>query len=84
MLFEPIQCPGHYETPNAENIIPAESIFEDMPDTFANPDEEDFLSLSDSEFLDETFDISLLKNTETMLDMTQDEFEQFVKEQESP
>ena len=78
MLFEPIQCPGHYETPNAENIIPAESIFEDMPETFANPDEEDFLSLSDSEFLDETFDVSLLQNTENLLGMTQQDFEDLI------
>ena len=84
MLFETNNCPGHFVTPNAENIIPATSEFDEMPETFANPDAEDFLSLSDSEFLDEVFDISLLKNTETMLDMTQDEFEQFVKQQESP
>lgn len=84
MLFEPIQCPGHYETPNAENIIPAESIFEDMPETFANPDQEDFWSLSDSEFLDETFDVSLLQNTENLLDMTQQAFEDLIEEKESP
>ena len=78
MLFEPTQCQTYYETQPTENIHVG-SLFEDIPET-----EGDFLSLSDSEFLDDVFDISLLKNTETMLDMTQDGFEQFVKQQESP
>lgn len=83
MLFETINCPGHFTIPNSENIVPASHKFDDMPEIFANPDEE-FVSLSDSEFLDDTFDISLMENTENMLDMTEDDFNEFVRVEESP
>jgi len=85
MLFESIQSPGHCDTQNFENIVPVEYIFENTPETFASPEiEEDFWSLSDSEFLDETFDVSLLKNTENLLDMTQHDFEELIEEKERP
>lgn len=82
MLFEPIQLQSHHETTNAD-IIPME--FEDIQTTFASLETEgDFLSLSESEFLDETFDLTLLQNTENLLDMTQQDFEDLIEEKESP
>lgn len=83
MLFETIQCPGHYIIPEGENVIPANSPFDDMPDFFSGEHDE-FLTLSDSEFLDETFDASLVKNTEDLMDMTEVDFDSFIKEKESP